>query len=269
MELAVKKLRTAEMSHLKVALLEVIANSLYYNPLLALRVLDSQGITTEIFSVWFKLLNTDFKRRHEIKLTILAFSAIFHIPLSQWPPPLRSQTKILVTALMELCKKYTKIQMEEPQHSDLSDSSDSDEEDAEDDDDIDNDETLPLTTDEYNKIKSDIPDYKNKIYEDDEDVAPDMLSGAIMHKLAELYEDASSDSIVEDQEFSSLIDDIDELLFFLEAFRVFSHGEPVVYQQLLQTFTPEEQLKLQELGEEANIRQANMSHTGQNSMKGN
>jgi len=85
-----------------------------------------------------------------------------------------------------------------------------------------------------------------------------MLSGAIITKLAEFYEDASSnESVEEDDDFTSLIDEIDELLFFLEAFRVFSGREGPIYQKLLQTFTQEEQVKLQELGNEANERQAN------------
>jgi len=85
-----------------------------------------------------------------------------------------------------------------------------------------------------------------------------MLSGAIFSRLAELYEDAPSDeSIEDDHEFSSLIDDVDELLFFLEAFRVFSNRENAIYQKLLRSFSPEEQVKLQELGNEANTRQAN------------
>jgi len=80
----------------------------------------------------------------------------------------------------------------------------------------------------------------------------------MLTKLAELYEDAPSDeSIEEDDDPSSLVDDIDELLFFLEAFRVFSSREGPIYQKLLQTFTQEEQVKLQELGNEANTRQEN------------
>jgi len=85
-----------------------------------------------------------------------------------------------------------------------------------------------------------------------------MFNGVYISKIAELYQDASDESIEEDdQEFTSLIDDVDELLFFLEAFRVFSNREVPTYQKLLQSFTQEEQVKLQELGNEANNRQAN------------
>jgi len=127
----------------------------------------------------------------------------------------------------------------------------------EDDVDVEVDETV--TDDSALKaFKKDLSKYKNKIYDDDEDVAPDMFNGVYISKIAELYEDAPSDeSMEEDQEFTSLIDDIDELLFFLEAFRVFSNREVPIYQKLLQTFTQEEQVKLQELGNEANNRQTN------------
>jgi len=256
-ELAVKKLRIAKMPHLMVALLEVIANSLYYNPLLALQVLESKGFTTEVFTYWFKLLNKTFKRRHEIKLTILAFSAIFHLPLHQWPPVLQSQTKTLVMALMELCKKYISLPEEADNSIDSSDLSDGeDDEDDEDNIDEEDEDNLQITTEEYKTIKKDLNEYKNKIYDEEEDVAPNMLNGAIMTRLAEFYVDASSES-TKDSTFSSLLDHIDELLFFLEAFRVFSNKEPAAYQKLLQSFTPEEQVKLQALGDEANLRQSN------------
>jgi len=72
-----------------------------------------------------------------------------------------------------------------------------------------------------------------------------------------MYQDEDSNDIENDYEIESLIDDVDEIVFFLEAFQSISKRDTAIYQQLLSTFTTEEQNKLQELANEANQRQSN------------
>jgi len=237
-------------------LLQVVSNTLYYNPIISLNHLESKGVTLQVFQTWFSLLNTSFKRRHEIKVTILGLSAILYVPFPQWPAVLQSQLKTLVAALMELCKKYMKIKEDESNssgetNSDLSSDSELDEDDLDIDDMPDEESKNEMAV-----IKKNIKELKSKVYADNEDVAPDLLNGAIISRLADLYEDAPSDEDIEDDyEFLSLIDDVDEIVFFLEAFQSISKQSPEIYQQLLSTFTLEEQNKLQELANEANQRQ--------------
>jgi len=161
LDLTLAKLRDADFNHLKVSLLVVIANSLYYNPLLTLQYFSEKNITTEIFDVWFRLLNTSFKRTHEIKLTILGLSAIFHVPFSTWPPILQSQLKIIVTALMELCKKFM-ILLANKSKGDTSSDSDGDG----DEDEVEVDEVDETVKDEsaLKAFKKDVNKYKKKKY---------------------------------------------------------------------------------------------------------
>lgn len=51
---------------MQVALIEVVANALYYNPAMTLALLDSLKATESVFKVWFKLLNDDkFESLHD------------------------------------------------------------------------------------------------------------------------------------------------------------------------------------------------------------
>jgi len=242
----------------------VVANTLYYNPIIVLNHLESRGVTQSLFQNWFSFL-TQFKRRHEIKVTILGLSAILYVPLAQWPPSLQSELKKIVAILMELCKAYMRIKNNNEVDSEDTPSSigsfDSEDSDSEDDSDgLEIDEIKnPEVKNEMVSIKQNIKELKSRVYPDDEDVAPDMLNGAIFSRIVELYHNDDSDQddkeIEDDYEFTTLIDRIDEVVFFLEAFRSISQRDNVIYQQLLSTFSPEEQLKLQELANEANQRQ--------------
>jgi len=166
---------------------------------------------------------------------------------------------------MELCKTYMRIKNNNEVDSEDTPSSigsfDSEDSDSEDDSDgLEIDEIKnPEVKNEMVSIKQNIKELKSRVYPDDEDVAPDMLNGAIFSRIVELYHNDDSDQddkeIEDDYEFTTLIDRIDEVVFFLEAFRSISQRDNVIYQQLLSTFSPEEQLKLQELANESNQRQ--------------
>src|SRR6266487_470391 len=58
----------------RIHLMEVVINAIYYNPLLALRVLESNDWTNKFFSTWFSSMDI-FKRVHDKKLSIVAISS--------------------------------------------------------------------------------------------------------------------------------------------------------------------------------------------------
>jgi len=254
LDVTLKKFFSTEFDFLQVALLQVVANTLYYNPVITLNYFESKGVTMQLFKTWFSLLNSSFKRRHQIKVTILGLSALLYVSFIQWPQTLQPQLKNIVTALMELCKKYMKIKEDESNASGESISSDMNSESEENMDDMPDDQ--PDNEGSKRKSKTTI-----RAYADNEDVEPDILNGDIYTKLEDLYQDEDSDNIENDYDFSSLIDDVDEIVFFLEAFQSISKRDPSIYQQLLSTFSPEEQTKLQELANEANQRQSNKTKT--------
>ena len=55
-EIALNRLNEAQKVPLKVLLIEVIANSMYYNPELLLRILENRNWTRPTFEVWFQLV---------------------------------------------------------------------------------------------------------------------------------------------------------------------------------------------------------------------
>lgn len=60
--IAVERLEIAESVALKVLLLEVVANALFYNPAMTLSYLESKGWTHKIFSLFLEMLPTKFSR---------------------------------------------------------------------------------------------------------------------------------------------------------------------------------------------------------------
>jgi hypothetical protein len=73
-----------KVKSLKVHLMEVVINAVYYNPLLALHVLESNGWTNKFFSHWFSNIDS-FTRVHDKKLSIAAITSLLTLPAQQIP----------------------------------------------------------------------------------------------------------------------------------------------------------------------------------------
>lgn len=88
----------------KIHLMEMVINAIYYNPELALRVLENKGWTNKFFSIWFGNIDS-FRRVHDKKLCIAAISALLtlradHVPTSVqtgWPRLLTGVTHLFRT----------------------------------------------------------------------------------------------------------------------------------------------------------------------------
>ena len=88
----------------RVHLLEMVINAIYYNPLMALNVLELNGWTNKFFSSWFSNIDS-FSRVHDKKLSILAISCLLmlrgvDVPISVqqgWPRLLQGAVKLFET----------------------------------------------------------------------------------------------------------------------------------------------------------------------------
>lgn len=69
----------------KVHLMEMVINAIYYDPVLSLQILESQGWTNKFFSLWFGSM-ASFTRVHDKQLCILAIIALLNINPDQIPP---------------------------------------------------------------------------------------------------------------------------------------------------------------------------------------
>jgi hypothetical protein len=93
-----------KVKSLKIHLMEVVINALYYNPVLALHVLENNGWTNKFFSLWFSSID-NFARVHDKKLCISAICALLtingqNVPVSiqqGWPRLLQGIVRLFQT----------------------------------------------------------------------------------------------------------------------------------------------------------------------------
>ncbi|OAX84464.1 hypothetical protein ACJ72_01164 [Emergomyces africanus] len=98
---------SSEETHAKsyrIHLMEMVINSIYYNPLLSLQVLESKQWTNKFFSTWFSNMDM-FNRVHDKKLCIVAISSLLTIRANDvpasvqpgWPRLLQGVSKLFQT----------------------------------------------------------------------------------------------------------------------------------------------------------------------------
>ena len=87
----------------KIHLMEMVVNGIYYNPLLAMRVLESKGWTNKFFSLWFSNIEI-FRRVHDKKLCICAISGLLTLRADQVPQSVQTGWPRLLTGVTTLFK---------------------------------------------------------------------------------------------------------------------------------------------------------------------
>jgi len=182
----------AKYQNYKILLLEIVINSLYYNPKITLQALESKGWTNLFFNEWFQLMG-QFERLHDLKLSIVSLSSIFLLPFSELPNTIKEKLKAIFTTIMELILKFQVAEkefLEKP-------------------DDVDNEGM--------------IDDIDAKVFNDDEDVDFDISSiiAKIRNNQPVDDQDDNDDDLFQlepDEEFSTPLDPIDPAVFFLWMF---------------------------------------------------
>jgi len=85
----------------KIHLMEMVVNAIYYNPVLALHVLETKGWTNKFFSLWFSNIE-NFNRVHDKKLSIVAIVALIELPPDQVPPSIQPGWPKLMSGIVSL-----------------------------------------------------------------------------------------------------------------------------------------------------------------------
>ena len=93
-----------KVKSLRIHLMEVVINAIYYNPVLALHVLETNGWTNKFFSLWFSNIDS-FTRVHDKKLCISGICALLtlkgqDVPVSVqqgWPRLLQGIVRLFQT----------------------------------------------------------------------------------------------------------------------------------------------------------------------------
>lgn len=98
----------------KIHLMEMVINSIYYNPVLTLHVLEQEQWTNKFFSLWFGSMDA-FTRVHDKKLCIVAIVSLLSLNPDQvpqsvsvgWPRLLQGITVLFRTLPAALKSKFS------------------------------------------------------------------------------------------------------------------------------------------------------------------
>ncbi|KAF5733857.1 importin beta-like SAD2 isoform X2 [Tripterygium wilfordii] len=227
LRITVERLRRTEKSYLKCLLIQVIADALYYNAALTLSILHKLGVATEIFSLWFQMLQqlkksgvrANFKREHDKKVCCLGLTSLLTLPADQLPGEALGR---IFNATLDLLVAY-KDQVAEAAK----------EEEAEDDDDMDGFQTDDEDDDDGS-------DKEMGIDAEDGDEADSirlqkLAAQAKAFRPNDSDDDHSDDDYSDDEELQSPIDDVDPFIFFVDAVKAMQASDPLRFQTLTQT----------------------------------
>jgi importin-7 len=90
-----------KMKAYKTFLMEVVINAIYYNPRLAMHVLESNGWTNKFFSSWFANIDS-FSRVHDKKLSIAAIVQLLTLRSNEIPVSVQQGWPRLLTGIVRL-----------------------------------------------------------------------------------------------------------------------------------------------------------------------
>ncbi|KAK5013785.1 Nonsense-mediated mRNA decay protein 5 [Cryomyces antarcticus] len=85
----------------RIHLMEMVINSIYYNPLLALHVLEGHGWTNKFFSLWFSNIDS-FTRVHDKKLSIAAITSLLTLKAQDVPVSVQQGWPRLLQGIVRL-----------------------------------------------------------------------------------------------------------------------------------------------------------------------
>lgn len=85
----------------RIHLMEMVINAIYYNPVLALSVLEANGWTNKFFSSWFSNIES-FSRVHDKKLSIVAISSLLTLQAEEVPSSVQQGWPRLLQGIVRL-----------------------------------------------------------------------------------------------------------------------------------------------------------------------
>ncbi|KAI7509050.1 ARM repeat-containing protein, partial [Hortaea werneckii] len=85
----------------RIHLMEMVINGIYYNPNLAMQVLEANGWTNKFFSLWFSSIDS-FTRVHDKKLSIGAITALLTMSSQDVPTSVQNGWPRLLQGIVRL-----------------------------------------------------------------------------------------------------------------------------------------------------------------------
>ncbi|KAJ0395032.1 hypothetical protein ATCC90586_005057 [Pythium insidiosum] len=186
-------------------LLGAVASLLHYNPLLTVEALERLQATQGVFTFWMSKLEM-IEMPFDRKLFVLGIMSLFKLPLDRVPAVLRPHMRQIVQATMKML--HGLISSEEGGN---------DEEDG-----------VDSGTEQLEQL------LEAGGYGSDED-AEDVYDDDYLAILKQLREESQYDGLYDEEdgeEYVSLLDEVDEIEFFLGTLQGFSQTNPTEYQAL-------------------------------------
>ncbi|KAL8487473.1 hypothetical protein ACS0TY_023515 [Phlomoides rotata] len=231
LRITVERLRRTEKPYLKCLLMEVVSDALYYNASLTLNILQKLNVATEVFNLWFQMLQqtkksgarANFKREHDKKVCCLGLTSLLPLPAGQLPG--EALERIFKSAL-DLLVAY-KDQVAEAQKEE------EDDEEEEDDDDMGNYQT-------DDEDDGDDSDKDMGVETEDGDEADSLklqklAARAKAFRSTDFDDEDSDDDFSDDEDLQSPIDDVDPFIFFVDTIKALQASDPLRLQNLTQT----------------------------------
>ena len=102
-ELGMKALSSEELKvkSYRIHLMEMVINAIYYNALVTLHILESNGWTNKFFSLWFSNIES-FRRVHDKKLSIVAISNLLTLNANEIPTSVQQGWPRLLQGVVRL-----------------------------------------------------------------------------------------------------------------------------------------------------------------------
>ncbi|KAG5231929.1 hypothetical protein OIU78_015093 [Salix suchowensis] len=224
MRITVEQLRRTEKSHLKCLLMQVVADALYYNPALTLSILQKLGVATEIFNLWFQMLQqvkrsgvrTNFRRGHDKKVCCLGLTSLLALPVDQLPGEALER---IFRATLDFLVQY-KDQLAEAAEEEAVDLDDMDGFQTDDDGDG-SDKEMGVDAEDGDEADS------IKLH--------NLAAQAKSFRHVDEDDDDSDDDYSDDDELQSPIDEVDPFIFFVDTIKAMQALDPLRFQNLTQT----------------------------------
>ncbi|PSS09330.1 hypothetical protein M430DRAFT_128428 [Amorphotheca resinae ATCC 22711] len=232
-EMAMRTLTNSDIKvkSYRIHLMEMVINAIYYNPVLSLHVLESNGWTNKFFSWWFSSIDS-FTRVHDKKLSIAAIVALLtlnadQVPVSVqqgWPRLLQGIVRLFQTLPAALKNREEALKDDFPLEGSAYD-------DDEDDDDAWGGDDTAWTEEAEGEDEADGKDESSAYLE-------------FLNEEAQKFqnlEDDSDDELGEESLLETPLDKIEPYQLFRNALLKLQQEQPQLYESLTTNLNPEEQ----------------------------
>ncbi|KEH44552.1 putative importin-beta domain-containing protein [Medicago truncatula] len=227
LRITIERLHRTGKSYLKCLLIQVISDGLYYNAALTLSILQKLGVASEIFNLWFQMLQevkksgvrANFKREHGKKVCCLGLTSLLALPADQLPGEALGRVfRATLDLLVAYKDQVAEAAEEEEEEENDDDDMDGFQTDDEDEDDSGSDREMGADAEDGDEADSSklrkLTDQEKSFRPDDED---------------------SDDDFSDDEELQSPIDEVDPFIFFVDTMKVMQSSDPMRFQNLTQT----------------------------------